>query len=643
MQKGCPYSHLISSSIFQVSLFENDKCEFVFPEGQYTGRLRSLERSVRARSLQFSGLEVNIYYNESNDIEDSEMRVYPATIQGLQEEDAYANANLKGSGFGVVELDCEDYSDNFSPWEIVTEGATFSQPSLTDDEKKIVLDALKTQQKKSSVNDYLTRPVDQVRYSDYPTMVEVEMNILFIKRRLESNYYSSKLSVASDLRLIRDNCIKYNTIENDLSQIACELCNEFEEEVLTSEERSQFITEEDFNNLTNDSRNQGEFRRVPNMRRQLRQRSNDVIVENQVSNETPYSLRDRTRQRQSSLERVTREGARITRRRVLQNEFESSTTGQRRSTRSQQPTRNTEALGQFSRSRGNPERGNRRRTRDVFEEAERIEESGNVAELNLTEDEDERKPSADGSLSSSDYEEEARSKEEESDEDQEIELATRRSRRHLNRATTVQGRNRYEDEDDDEHSALHEEPRSFRMSRRSSSRTANQGRERKRRATRAASEASSEDYESESGLSEEEDSDANDYVAEPAISQQRKRASRVRATNQVRSSSRSKRKPITVPPEESPTRRSTRKSALHNTSYEEIPSDYEPEDDESDESGEDAPMPKNRTRRVARYTELPSDFDDEADFSEDESPRHGARPKKRKQGKSHSMTKNKKS
>ncbi|EEC48653.1 predicted protein, partial [Phaeodactylum tricornutum CCAP 1055/1] len=53
-------------------------------------------------------------------------------------------------------------------------------------------------------------PVNDYRYSDYPSRVEVPMDLTFVLNRLEADYYGSRPSVVADVRLIRDNCIKYN-------------------------------------------------------------------------------------------------------------------------------------------------------------------------------------------------------------------------------------------------------------------------------------------------------------------------------------------------------------------------------------------------------------------------------------------------
>jgi hypothetical protein len=97
-----------------------------------------------------------------------------------------------------------------------------------------------------------------------------------------------------------------------------------------------------------------------------------------------------------------------------------------------------------------------------------------------------------------------------------------------------------------------------------------------------------------------------------------------------------------APPEDSPTRRSNRSCALNHSSYAEFPSDFEPEEEESDDSVEEVSMPRDRSRRATSFIEqLPSDFEDETELSEEEET-SGRRPdrssKKRGQGKRKSCT-----
>ncbi|OEU18483.1 hypothetical protein FRACYDRAFT_183258, partial [Fragilariopsis cylindrus CCMP1102] len=78
------------------------------------------------------------------------------------------------------------------------------------EENKSVLTELNRLLRKNNIANHLSLPVDQERYFDYANMVEIPMDMMFVKRRLAANYYGSNLGVAADLRLIRDNCIKYN-------------------------------------------------------------------------------------------------------------------------------------------------------------------------------------------------------------------------------------------------------------------------------------------------------------------------------------------------------------------------------------------------------------------------------------------------
>ncbi|CAJ1969682.1 unnamed protein product [Cylindrotheca closterium] len=308
-------------NVFELSLFEIEQSEFLLPENQYLKRMLSLETAVRQNAMDFSGLEVTVCYAENGD--DAEFGTYPAKIDELEEEEDFAHASLRGSGFGTLNLTCQGFTSQFSPWEIEAANTEIDRPSLSDEEKKLVMDNLNEQLKKNEVREYFSRRVNQVRYSDYWSMVEVEMSLFFIKRRLEANYYGSKLSVVGDVRLIRDNCIKYNSMENELSGIACEMCDEFESKVLSETERVQLITEDEFNNLVNSSQ----------------------------ASETSVRLRARDSRRPSSLETLPQPGL-SSQRRLLQNEGDAFRP--RRSSRSLDTNPGTEVLGRMTRRRGGP-------------------------------------------------------------------------------------------------------------------------------------------------------------------------------------------------------------------------------------------------------------------------------------------------
>lgn len=306
--------------VFELSVFETNQCEFLFPEAQYVGRLESLERAIQSRQ-SLSGLQASLPYSDDPRGKDLEFKAFSVTITELNEDEAHTDANLRGSGYGVIEVSGEGWTDQVSPWELVTTETQYhTRPALSEEEKQLVIDGLNVQLRKSDVSNYLSQPVDQGRYSDYWSMVEIEMSLFLIKRRVESNYYGSKLSVVGDVRLVKDNCIKYNSIENDLSAVANEMCEEFERFILSEEELSLLISEEEFTQLANASR------------------TPDSIL----------PLRTRMTRRRSSLETLPQP----LQQRVLRDAFEASTSTAarpRRSLRSRDQPSDTEVLGRISR------------------------------------------------------------------------------------------------------------------------------------------------------------------------------------------------------------------------------------------------------------------------------------------------------
>jgi Bromodomain len=225
---------------FQLSLFENDKCEFAIPEMLYTSRLTALERTLVDRDFSFESLDIHLYYCDPDvNEEDQEMQLYPAVVKSLGEEEAQSNPHLRGSGFGVLNVDCEEYDDNFSPWEVMVDQATPGRPGLSEEDMKVVADALRKQMRKPAVREFYSKPVDTERYYDYLNMVEIPMDLSFIHRRFHSDYYATKLSVVADIKLIHHNSVKYNGNVGQLQEIAAAMHEEFEQQVLTEEERGQ--------------------------------------------------------------------------------------------------------------------------------------------------------------------------------------------------------------------------------------------------------------------------------------------------------------------------------------------------------------------------------------------------------------------
>jgi hypothetical protein len=636
-----------------------------------------LEEALRANNMVYRGLPVKIYYDEPSGPEDAEMIAYPGEVDVLGQEESHPDPHLRGSGFGVLDVRFPNYSDAFSPWEVSMENMSISRPLLSEEENKLMFDTVSLLLRKESYFEHFRMPVDTARYSDYNRMVEVSMNLLFIKRRLETNYYASKLSAVADVRLIRDSCIKYNTIENELTRTAGEMCDEFEAKVLGAEEHSFIITEEEFTRLTDDSHNQVANRHVPTVRLRLRQRISQVASQNQSSSEA----RGRTR-RQSSLESLPLPQQPATRRMGLRSEFEASTsqrrtrsrgpappmeapTSQRRATRSRDPAPDdTEVLGRISRSR-------------------RLEanDEGAVDSNHLG-----TRRSARSSAPPNNYEEPESADESEDDAHQELGRASdgpARRERSSNQSSVVDENVSHDENDEKDEDEL--ESPAARQTSGGRARGTRHGSRSKATSRRTRTDG---DSEPETGASSAEESEAASHVSEEddnvdsdeyeAKSITRRKTAPVAQQQVVRSSPRTKRRAFSVEIEDSPQRRSNRNAAKLHSSYKESASDLEAEEEESDDSAEqvansrsrprnvsaraqssrpkrtryeelpsdsepeeedveEVPSSRGRSRKNRSYAELPSDFEEEEDFSDDEKPRSS---RKRQQGKRRSKTSN---
>ena len=85
----------------QLGLFENEQCEFIYPEGLYTERVMSLESALRGRSP--AGLPASVYYMSNR--EDEEMVSSPCVVKSfIPEENSTSDPHMTGSGFGVDRL-----------------------------------------------------------------------------------------------------------------------------------------------------------------------------------------------------------------------------------------------------------------------------------------------------------------------------------------------------------------------------------------------------------------------------------------------------------------------------------------------------------------------------------------------------------
>lgn len=200
----------------QVSVFESGHAEYIIPEQLYLWRLKSLEDALRRRANDPCGLKVLATYVPQDKGEDPGFAEYDAEIIRYSEADEVGDEQLNKSAFEsllISWVDGDDHSEEpLSPWEVTLPDQTFNTPSpppLVLSEKRAVAKALRTLEHDDAFKAFLG-PVDIRRYPDYLARVEVPMDIGMIKERLGQDYYVSTLSVLSDIKLIRDNCLKYN-------------------------------------------------------------------------------------------------------------------------------------------------------------------------------------------------------------------------------------------------------------------------------------------------------------------------------------------------------------------------------------------------------------------------------------------------
>jgi hypothetical protein len=235
-------SKSFSPLTLKLSMFENDQTDFVIPMGLYTARIESLERALSSGE---SSPEIEAYYAEDGSPNDSELTHYKGVVKDhSRTSDDLSGPNLCSSGYRSLVVEWEDgTSDVVSPWEVnvcgSAESSQPSRPSLTDEEKKSVLKALAALKDLPGVEAFMTR-VDERRYSDYASRIEIPMDLTFITNRLEADYYATRFDVVADVKLIRENCAKYNGVNDDLTISASGMLEKFEGLVLSDEERQSY-------------------------------------------------------------------------------------------------------------------------------------------------------------------------------------------------------------------------------------------------------------------------------------------------------------------------------------------------------------------------------------------------------------------
>jgi hypothetical protein len=207
--------------------------------------LQALEAALgNRRTRRVPEIQAKMHYANDNAREDDDMELFPVTVTGFADEWSQANSNLRGSGFRIVKTVSQGSEDCVSPWEIIIEEGPPPRPELASEEKAEIMKVVDTQLRNEAIRDHFSQSINRDRYSDYDKMVEVEMYLMKIKRRVQENYYATKMSAVADIQLIRDNCVKYNGMANELAQISCQMYNDVRGQLLSDEESSMMITTE---------------------------------------------------------------------------------------------------------------------------------------------------------------------------------------------------------------------------------------------------------------------------------------------------------------------------------------------------------------------------------------------------------------
>ena len=229
-----------ASHKFEVSMFESDLQEFIFPENLFRWRLESLEGAVRANNNEFVGIAVSCYFvsDQSDSEEDAAMVTYGAKLVGLDAEACSdTNMNLRDSGYQTLKIVWDDGGSEYvCPWEVSLRDAIDEVPTpprLSHHEKRVVRSALDKAERTPTVRDYFMSSVNETRYSDYKSRVEIPIDFSFIEQRLASDYYATVASILSDVQLVRDNSIKYNSEGADLSTAIQGVIGAFESDLCT--------------------------------------------------------------------------------------------------------------------------------------------------------------------------------------------------------------------------------------------------------------------------------------------------------------------------------------------------------------------------------------------------------------------------
>ena len=209
-----PSSRSAANIEFEVNVFDSEYADFIVPIDLYTWRITKLEEEINKSVSGLGGLNVIRYFADPEGDEDDNFEPFMCkTIASEEVVPLDQNAHLNRSGYNALALQYDDDTYDLScPWEVSMQGAGGGPlpPCLTNEQKIAIENILDEIESEELVKVCFSYPPDTQFYCEYLNLIEVPMYISHIRERLSSDYYTNVHSVRADVKLIRDNCIKYN-------------------------------------------------------------------------------------------------------------------------------------------------------------------------------------------------------------------------------------------------------------------------------------------------------------------------------------------------------------------------------------------------------------------------------------------------
>ena len=203
-------------------MFQNDELEFLIPEHLYQFRVRNLETLLRQNTTDLNGVELSSYYTTKSECEDSIMTLGLCNFLSILDTDDESEPHFQKSGYKCIKVKWDSSEEEMlSPWEVVVPGQMNEDknlPGLSEIEKKHYNKVISALCNDEMFNQFQEVP-DCSMYVDYLDYIEVPMYLSRIKKRIQS-YYTTREALYADVKLILENCRKYNKEHVSLFQAA---------------------------------------------------------------------------------------------------------------------------------------------------------------------------------------------------------------------------------------------------------------------------------------------------------------------------------------------------------------------------------------------------------------------------------------